>query len=118
MKWAGVWLIVVSIVHLLVAVALYGDHYQRFAEAGILFSATSDADKLALWFAAAAPMMFAIGRCILDLPKPHVSVGVALGFVAIAGALLSPVSGFWFLLPPAVGIVWRACRTSTALQGS
>lgn len=110
MKWIGYWLIAVAILHGAVALMLFGATYFEFATSGIWGSVVTESDRLALWFGAAAPMILLLGMCLLNIPRPPRALGLTLGALALLGALLQPVSGFWVLLPPAAGLIISSMR--------
>ena len=112
MKRIAYWMIGVSVLHTLASIALYGGAYAGFLENGIIAAVADDADRAALWFFASGALMFLIGLCFLHMqtiPKP---IGIVLLLVGLVGGILLPKSGFWVLLPPAIGILVSKVQSS------
>ena len=105
MKWVSYWMMGIAVVHCVLAVVLYGQAYEQFAVNGVFASASTDYDRLAIWFCVAGVLMFLIGYLFLSMPYIPRLVGLTLAIVGVVGGLLIPASGFWLLLPPAIGIV-------------
>jgi len=68
---------------------------------------------LVFWFLLMSPFLWLLGRFALWLAsetrRPPVWLGRSLLALALIGAVLMPVSGFWLILPPAVWL-WLAAR--------
>lgn len=69
--------------------------------------------SLAFWFLLMSPLLWIVGRFALWLGaegrRPPAWLGRSLLALALVGAVLMPVSGFWLLLPPATWL-WLAAR--------
>lgn len=104
MKWPAYWMMTLAVIHSSLAMVLYGQTYSRFFSDGFFGAVANDLDRLAVWFLVAGGLMFLIGNILLNTEVASRSVGVTLGLIAIAGGLLIPASGFWLILPPALGI--------------
>jgi Family of unknown function (DUF6463) len=65
------------------------------------------------WFLLASPFLWIVGRFALWVAsegrRPPVWLGKSLLALALTGAVLAPVSGFWLILPPAAWL-WLAAR--------
>jgi hypothetical protein len=65
------------------------------------------------WFLLASPFLWIVGRFALWVAsegrRPPVWLGKSLVALALTGAVLAPVSGFWLILPPAAWL-WLAAR--------
>ncbi|MEO1554963.1 MAG: DUF6463 family protein [Pseudomonadota bacterium] len=105
MRWIPVWMITIAVIHSALAIVLYSSFYAQFAQRGVWGSVTSNDDRLALWFLAAGAMMFLIGYCFLYMSHVPKLAGVILAGIAVVGGVLLPASGFWLILPPALGIL-------------
>lgn len=112
MKWPGYWIVVVAIGHGIVSAFFFGRTYVELARVGFWGSVSSSVEQLALWFGIASPFMLLVGLCVLGSPKNSTVIGVTLGLTALLGAILLPISGFWMLIPPAVGISLNSKRSA------
>ncbi|WP_086930878.1 DUF6463 family protein [Agarilytica rhodophyticola] len=107
MKWIGYWLMTVATLHTILAVFLYGTIYTEWLQTGLVGSIQSDAHRLGLWFLVSGFLIFTLGTCLLHIPSPPLSIGILLLLIAFLGLALLPKSGFWFLLPPALAIIFK-----------
>jgi len=68
---------------------------------------------LVFWFLLMSPFLWIVGRFALWLAaegrRPPAWLGRSLLALALVGAVLMPVSGFWLILPPATSL-WLAAR--------
>ena len=69
--------------------------------------------SFAFWFLLASPFLWIVGRFAVwvasERRRPPVWLGRSLLMLALAGAVLMPVSGFWLILLPAAWL-WLAAR--------
>jgi hypothetical protein len=109
-RWIGRWLIGVGAIHTLFGVVAFRAPLRALLDAGIVnaLSAREPMRNLAFWFLVAGVMIALVGTVVDALEQatrgtvPKV-VGWTLLLTALVGIVLAPASGFWLLLPAAVG---------------
>ncbi|WP_372572306.1 DUF6463 family protein [Ruegeria jejuensis] len=107
MNWVGFWMVGVAGLHTMLGVYLYGGTLAGWLQGGLFNTVQSESDRVALWFLTGGLMMFTIGLCLLNMPTKPRAIGFVLLVIALTGICLLPKSGFWFLLPPAIGIILK-----------
>lgn len=119
--WFGRWLMAVAALHVTIAVVQYHDVLATVAQRGV-FNTVAGSPEIgavvwSLLFGAVAFIgglaVSALERSGAALPK---SLGWCLFILAAVGAALVPVSGFWLVFPPAIGIVARKSGTNSRLR--
>ena len=117
-RWRGRWIIVVSAIHTLVAVAFFGQAYSGIIDRGVFNAVGKDPmSGLAVWFLLFGAMLFLFGLTVLEFEKSSTkplprNIGWSLlAFVAV-GVTLMPASGFWLVIPPAISIIRSAGAAS------
>jgi hypothetical protein len=105
MKWISYWMMIIAIIHTGLAIVLFGSAYMMFLRKGVWNTVSTDGDRLALWFLVAGAMMFLMGYLFSQMHSIPKLAGVLLGLIGLVGGLLLPPSGFWLLIPPAIGIL-------------
>jgi len=115
-RWKGRWLIAVSVIHAVVAIAVFGKIYGSILNQGVFNTVGTDPmTGLAVWFALFGAMLFVCGLTVNEFekvisgPLPR-SIGWGLVSVIAIGVTLMPASGFWLAIPPAISIL-RAKRS-------
>lgn len=112
--WIGRWLVATAIVHALVGAVLGGDVLMAIVKQG-LFNTVPDTDPLTgmvVWFMLCAAPLAMMGMAVNTLERAEhfpgaLSLGVGTGSLALLGVVLMPVSGFWLVFPPAIGLLLR-----------
>lgn len=108
--WIGRWLMSVAALHVAIATVQHHDVLATIAQRGV-FNTVAGAPEIgavvwSLFFGAVAFIgglaVSALEKSGVTLPKP---LGWCLLVLATAGAVLVPVSGFWLVFPPAIGII-------------
>lgn len=124
-QWIGRWLIVVSLLHSVVAVAVFGGVYFPIIKRGVFNTVGTDPmTAAAVWFVLFGAMLFTFGLAIAELEKSSIrqfpkSIGWCLLAIGIVGIILMPVSGFWLVFPPAIAVLIRTeLLTGTELLGT
>ena len=113
-RWIGRWLLGVGILHTLLGFGTYIFSVVEILRAGLWNTVASVQGRPeAVWFIAAGLQLILLGALANWIeargpgePLPRFLGWTLLGF-AILGAVLIPISGFWLLVPPAVGILLR-----------
>jgi hypothetical protein len=100
----------VAVLHVALGVVTGGARLRALAARG--WSALSGAaaeERLAFWFVAAGLLLAVVGTLADGLAARGARLptlgGVLLLGVAVGGVVLDPASGFWLLVPPALGWV-------------
>jgi hypothetical protein len=121
-RWLGRWIVAVSALHTLVALAVFRPQLSSIVERGFFNSLGEDVRlSVAAWYVLFGAVLFVLGLAIdalerhegLAIPR---SLGWSLLVLALVGVSLMPASGFWLALPPAIAILLRkgAGRSATA----
>ncbi len=107
-RWIGRWLLVVAALHVALGVGAGSARLRTLAARG--WSALAGAaveERLAFWFVAAGVLLALVGALADDFEVRRVRLpplgGVLLLALAALGVVLDPASGFWLLVPPALG---------------
>ena len=111
-QWIGRWLMVVAVIHIVAAVAIYHRIFGLIGERGVFNTVAGDpvigAFVWSLFFGCVA---FCGGLAVDAVEKSSGAIPKTLGWIliviALVGIVLVPVSGFWLVFPPAVGILLR-----------
>jgi hypothetical protein len=114
-RWIGRWLMGVGALHTIVGLIAFAAPLREVIDAGVV-NALGSRDplrNLAFWFLFGG-MTTALVGYLADWieratggPLPA-ALGGALLLLALVGVTLAPASGFWLVLPAAVGILRRA----------
>ena len=110
-RWIGRWLLGVGILHTLLGIGTYIFSVVAIVREGLWNTVEPVQGRpLAVWCIAAGLQLILLGALANWIeargPLPRFLGWTLLAF-AMLGAVLIPISGFWFLLPPAVGILAR-----------
>lgn len=112
-KCVGRWLIGVSAIHTVFAIAVFGSVLASIVERGVFNTVGADPMTGAVvWFALFGAMLFVCGLAIAALEEASSgqiprSIGWSLLVMAVVGVVLMPASGFWLVFPPAVAVLVR-----------
>lgn len=104
----GILLIITGILHSIFTLFpfIYGHQWRTFIQSGLWKSVHlgKDREMAAFWFGIAGSLMNALGLCVYELEMAGLhlpaSIGLAMLSISLLGALMSPKSGFTFLLVP------------------
>lgn len=116
--WIGRWLIAVSAVHTVFAVAVFGDVLAAIARRGFFNAVGNDPLTGAVaWFVLFGAVLFVCGLAVAALEKPlsmglPKSIGWSLLALGAVGVTLMPASGFWLVFPPAIAVLVRKASAS------
>ena len=119
-RWIGRWLIVVSAIHTVVAVAVFGEVLASIVKRGVFNTVGTDPMTAAtVWFTLFGAMLFIYGLAVDELEKSSSrplpkSVGWSLLGLALVGVTLMPASGFWLVFPPAIVVLAKKAKTALA----
>jgi len=114
-RWIGRWLMGVGALHSLLGLVVFSAPLRDLLEAGVVnaLGSRDPVRNLAFWFLFGGVMTALVGY-LVDwverapggvLPRP---LGWSLLLIAVLGVTLAPASGFWLVLPAAVGILLRS----------
>lgn len=109
-RWIGRWIIGVGILHSVIGFVLFAAPLREIVEAGLWNSLrpSTPLRYLTFWFMFGGVVTILVGYladwiervAARPLPRP---LGWTLLGVALAGVILTPVSGFWLVFPAAFG---------------
>ena len=121
--WIGRWLIGVSIIHTLFAVAVFGEVLSSVVQRGVLNTVGRDPMVAAVvWFVLFGVALFIYGLAVLALEGSSAPLPKSLGWSTLAlatlGVVLMPASGFWLAFPPAIAILVRKSKPQLAETGT
>lgn len=108
--WIGIWLIGVAVVHTLFALVVFRGVLGSIFSDGFFSAVGNDPMRGAVvWFLLFGFAVFIAGQAIVTIERsggfiPH-SLGWSLFALTALGISLMPDSGFWLVIPPAVGIL-------------
>jgi len=117
-KWVGPWLIGVSVIHTVLALAVFGQVLASIVRRGIFNTVGADPMTAAVvWFVLFGAMLFICGLAVAALESSSAnrlpsSIGWGLLAMAIVGATLMPASGFWLVFPPAIALLLNKAKGS------
>jgi len=118
-QWVGRWLIGVSALHTVYAVAVYGEALASIVKRGVFNTVGTDPQTAAVaWFVLFGAMLFVCGLAIAALEKSSSSrfpksIGWSLLAIGVVGVTLMPVSGFWLVFPPAIAVLVKNAKLAT-----
>lgn len=108
--WIGLWLTGAAIIHTLIAIVMYNGVLLSVVKRGVFNTVSGDpvvgAVVWSLFFGAVA---FIGGLAVNALEKSSGTIPKLLGWsllvFATIGVVLVPISGFWLVFPPAIGVL-------------
>jgi Family of unknown function (DUF6463) len=111
---AGRLLMAVAVLHAAVGLWIGRRALVAMAHDGFVNAVAPHLDRnFVFWFLLASPFLWIVGRFALWVAsegrRPPVWLGKSLLALALTGAVLMPVSGFWLILLPAAWL-WLAAR--------
>jgi hypothetical protein len=110
--WIGRWLMAVAALHVVIAIVQYHDVLATVAQRGV-FNTVAGAPEIGavVWSLLFGAVAFIGGLAVSALERSGVALPKSLGWcllvLAAVGAVLVPVSGFWLVFAPAIGILVR-----------
>jgi hypothetical protein len=116
-RWVGRWIIVVSAIHTVFALAFFGEALSSILKRGVFNTVGNDPMTGAVvWFVLFGAMLFVYGLLVDviektspgQLPK---NIGWGLLAIGIIGIALMPASGFWLIFPPAIAVITKKNKT-------
>lgn len=122
-RWIGRWLIGVGVLHSLLGLFVFAAPLRQLIDSGWL-NALGSRDpmrNLAFWFVFGGVFTVLVGYLIdwierlpgAVVPRP---AGWTLLVTAVVGVFLAPLSGFWLVFPPAVGVLVQSRRAAQRAQ--
>ena len=113
----------VGVMHSLIGFILYGTTLREIIGAGVwdTLHPGMPARYLAFWFMFAGVAAMLIGYLADWIERhargalPH-GLGWTLLGIALVGAIVTPISGFWLVFPPALGALAKSRALPGALQ--
>lgn len=119
-NWIGRWLIGVSIIHTLFALAVFHRVLAAIVRRGVFDTVGNDPMVGAVvWFVLFGLALFIVGLAVSSLERASSgvlpkSLGWSLLALAVLGVVLMPASGFWLAFPPAIAVLLRKPRATLA----
>ena len=119
-RWVGRWLIGVSAIHTVFAVAVFGEVLASVVKRGVFNTVGADPMTAAVvWFVLFGAMLFVCGLAVAELEASspnHLprSIGWGLLAIAVVGITLMPASGFWLVFPPAIALLLKKSKAKLA----
>jgi len=115
-RWIGRWIIGVSTIHTIFALAVFPDVWLGILSSGVINTVGNDPVIGApVWFLFWGLLLYVIGFVIDAIEKRNISplpisLGWGLLFITIIGVVLMPISGIWLLFPPSLAVIIRNYR--------
>lgn len=112
-RWIGRTIVGISILHTTFAFVVFWKPIQEMIAAGLIASVGEDPMRGAVtWFFFAGLFMALTGLAIDLLEKNSARSalkvpGIFLLLTTLLGIMMMPASGFWFLLVPAIAMIWN-----------
>jgi hypothetical protein len=119
-QWVGRWLIGVSAIHTVFAVAVFAEVLASIVKRGVFNTVGTDPMTGAVvWFVLFGAMLFVCGLAVAALEKSSAgqlptSIGWSLLAMAAVGVTLMPASGFWLVFPPAIAVLVKKAHAKQA----
>lgn len=109
-RWVGRWIMGVAVLHSIIGFILFTGPLREIVAAGLwnTLNPKTPMRYLAFWFLFGGVAMMLVGYLadwierVAGRPLPR-ALGWTLFGVALAGVIVTPVSGFWLLFPAAIG---------------
>ena len=109
-RWVGRWIIGVGVLHSVIGFVLFAAPLREIVAAGLwnTLSPSTTLRYLAFWFLFGGVATMLVGYLadwierVAGRPLPR-GLGWTLLGIALAGVILTPVSGFWLVFPAAFG---------------
>lgn len=123
-RWVGRWLIGVSAIHTVFAVAVFGEVLASIVKRGVFNTVGTDPTTGAVvWFVLFGAMLFVCGLAVAALEKSSpsqlpTSIGWSLLAMAVVGVTLMPASGFWLVFPPAIAVLVKKANAKPVTAGT
>jgi hypothetical protein len=118
-RWLGRWLLGVGIIHTGFGLIVFWREVGSLWRSGLWDALAGYQEReLGFWFIVSGWLMILAGG-LLDTLEAHGAAlpfwfGWALLALVVVGVVLMPVSGFWLLLPPTLGVLRRTSRRKAA----
>ena len=120
---AGYLLMAIALAHFVFGLLSYFGPFSAMARVGFWNSVDPYDDRQeAFWFAVFAVPLFFLGQILFRSQISEESVLTSLGWqilaVALIGAFLMPISGFWLVVVPALLLLWRRGADSRGVSAN
>ena len=113
--WIGKSVMAVAIGHTIVGLIVFGPALRTFFDGGIVNTITAGQNpgrEAAFWFLFTGFAILVIGGLVDYLEKHDLAiplfVGVSTAILTIIGIIVMPMSGFWLMIIPLVGLARSA----------
>jgi len=113
-RWIGRWLLFVATVHTLFGLVVFWDAVEGIADVGFLYAVEVGSDFFGPYFFILwGALCYVLGFTVDALERQRdpyfpVSIGLSLALFTVVSIVISPVSGFWTLIPAAIALLRRA----------
>lgn len=111
--WIGRWFVAVAILHTVVGLVMGGPTLMAMLESGLFNSAGGQGlTELVTWFLMFGAVLGMLGIAANELERSERfasarKLGIGVMLLAIVGAVVMPLSGFWLVFPPAIALLRR-----------
>lgn len=114
-RLSGYLLLVTGSLHTLLGIMSFSPQLSEMAREGVIGTAETSVERaLALWFLVAGVGLILMGLLALGYREPlPAAFGWGLLALSVGGILLTPVSGFWLLVPQALYVLITAYRAAS-----
>lgn len=114
-KWIGRVIILIGVVHLFYGITTYGTTWSKMFRDGLFNTVDgSPAHEAAFWFIFFGFLMLIFGGLVDWFENNKQQLPLFLGWsllaLSVAGVVMMPVSGWWFLIVSAVGAIYRQTK--------
>ncbi|MEP2734948.1 MAG: DUF6463 family protein [Erythrobacter sp.] len=112
-RWTGRAILIIAIIHTIFGLIGFGPALIDIASNGLFNGVGADPMRGAVvWFLFAGFFMFTTGLAVDKLEELGAAttlkkVGIALLVIIVLGVILMPISGFWLMFPPAIGLILK-----------
>lgn len=120
MRWIGRWIMGLGVLHCVIGFVLFAAPLREIVAAGLwnTLSPSSPVRYLAFWFLFGGVATVLVGYLadwierVAGSALPR-SLGWTLLAISVAAVILTPISGFWLLFPPAFGALAQSRPATT-----
>lgn len=120
--WIGRSLLLIGVIHVVFGIVFFGDAFAPVLREGVFNTVTQAAPPdrgIAFWFFFAGFLTLVVGGLVHHVESLAIAFPGLLPWsllaLAVAGCVLMPVSGFWLLFVPVVGMFLRKRRMSASV---
>ncbi len=111
--WIGKFIAGIGLIHSILGLTMFRDTFAALLRDGLVSTVNGQPEReFAFWFLAAGLFWVLLGALVDQNERAGHSLpgffGWALGALALTGALMMPLSGWWLFLIPAAALIRRS----------